>query len=67
MDIEDNTGYSLRSEQKEILDGLVRRFFVDGERCLLVEAPTGLLWSLLGSFGGVGVGAGFWWSSLGGF
>jgi superfamily II DNA or RNA helicase len=32
----------LRPEQKEILDGLVRRFFVDGERCLLVEAPTGV-------------------------
>jgi superfamily II DNA or RNA helicase len=42
MDTEDNTGYSLRPEQKEILDGLVRRFFVDGERCLLVEAPTGV-------------------------
>jgi superfamily II DNA or RNA helicase len=33
---------SLRPEQKEILDGLVRRFFFDGERCLLVEAPTGV-------------------------
>jgi superfamily II DNA or RNA helicase len=42
MDTEDNTGYSLRPEQKEVLDGLVRRFFVDGERCLLVEAPTGV-------------------------
>jgi hypothetical protein len=42
MDTEDNTGYSLRPEQKEILDGLVRRFFFDGERCLLVEAPTGV-------------------------
>ena len=42
MDTEDNTGYSLRPDQKEILDSLVRRFFVDGERCLLVEAPTGV-------------------------
>jgi superfamily II DNA or RNA helicase len=42
MDTDDNTGYSLRPDQKEILDGLVRRFFFDGERCLLVEAPTGV-------------------------
>jgi superfamily II DNA or RNA helicase len=42
MDTEDNMGYSLRPDQKETLDGLVRRFFVGGERCLLVEAPTGV-------------------------
>jgi Rad3-related DNA helicase len=42
MDTEEGTNDSLRPEQKEILDGLVRRFFVDGERCLLVEAPTGV-------------------------
>jgi superfamily II DNA or RNA helicase len=42
MDIEDRACDSLRPEQKEILEGLVRRFFVDGERCLLVEAPTGV-------------------------
>jgi superfamily II DNA or RNA helicase len=42
MDTEEGTNDGLRPEQKEILDGLVRRFFVDGERCLLVEAPTGV-------------------------
>jgi superfamily II DNA or RNA helicase len=42
MDTEGNTGDSLRPEQKEILDGLVRRFFVDSDRFLLVEAPTGV-------------------------
>jgi superfamily II DNA or RNA helicase len=42
MDTEEVTNDGLRPEQKEILDGLVRRFFVDGERCLLVEAPTGV-------------------------
>jgi superfamily II DNA or RNA helicase len=42
MDTEEGTNDSLRPEQKEVLDGLVRRFFVDGERCLLVEAPTGV-------------------------
>jgi superfamily II DNA or RNA helicase len=42
MDTEERTNDSLRPEQKEILDVLVRRFFVDGERCLLVEAPTGV-------------------------
>jgi superfamily II DNA or RNA helicase len=42
MDTEEGTNDSLRPEQKEILDGLVRRFFVDGERCLLIEAPTGV-------------------------
>jgi superfamily II DNA or RNA helicase len=42
MGIEEGANNSLRPEQKEILDRLVRRFFVDGERCLLVEAPTGV-------------------------
>jgi superfamily II DNA or RNA helicase len=42
MDTKEGTNDSLRPEQKEILDGLVRRFFVEGERCLLVEAPTGV-------------------------
>jgi ERCC4-related helicase len=42
MDIEKGANDGLRPEQKEILDGLVKRFFVDGERCLLVEAPTGM-------------------------
>jgi ERCC4-related helicase len=42
MGVEKGADDSLRSEQKEILDGLVERFFVDGERCLLVEAPTGV-------------------------
>jgi hypothetical protein len=42
MGVEKGSDDSLRPEQKEILDGLVRRFFVDGERCLLVEAPTGV-------------------------
>jgi len=42
MGTEEGTNDGLRPEQKEILDGLVRRFFVDGERCLLVEAPTGV-------------------------
>jgi superfamily II DNA or RNA helicase len=42
MGIEERTDDSLRPEQKEILDSLVRRFFVDSERCLLVEAPTGV-------------------------
>jgi superfamily II DNA or RNA helicase len=42
MGIEDEADDSLRPEQKEILDRLVRRFFVDGERCLLVEVPTGV-------------------------
>jgi superfamily II DNA or RNA helicase len=42
MDIEEGANDGLRPGQKEILDGLVRRFFVDGERCLLVEAPTGV-------------------------
>jgi superfamily II DNA or RNA helicase len=42
MGVEKGADDSLRPEQKEILDGLVRRFFVDGERCLLVEAPTGV-------------------------
>jgi replicative superfamily II helicase len=40
MDIEEGANDGLRHEQKEVLDGLVRRFFFDGERCLLVEAPT---------------------------
>jgi Rad3-related DNA helicase len=38
----EEAGDGLRPEQKEILDGLVKRFFVDGRRCLLVEAPTGV-------------------------
>jgi superfamily II DNA or RNA helicase len=38
----EGTGDGLRPEQKEMLDDLVKRFFVDGERCLLVEAPTGV-------------------------
>jgi superfamily II DNA or RNA helicase len=42
MDIEEGANDGLRPEQKEILDGLVKRFFVDGRRCLLVEAPTGV-------------------------
>jgi superfamily II DNA or RNA helicase len=42
MDIEKGANDGLRPEQKEVLDGLVKRFFVDGERCLLVEAPTGV-------------------------
>ena len=42
MGVKNGSDYSLRPEQKEILDGLVRRFFVGGERCLLVEAPTGV-------------------------
>jgi hypothetical protein len=42
MDIEEGANDGLRPEQKEVLDGLVRRFFFDGERCLLVEAPTGV-------------------------
>jgi superfamily II DNA or RNA helicase len=36
----EEAGDGLRPEQKEVLDGLVKRFFFDGERCLLVEAPT---------------------------
>ena len=72
MGVEEEANNSLRPEQKEVLDSLVKRFFFDGERCLLVEAPTGvgktrIALELLGSFGGVGAGAGFWWSSLGGF
>jgi Rad3-related DNA helicase len=42
MGVEKGADDGLRPEQKEILDGLVKRFFVDGERCLLVEAPTGV-------------------------
>jgi superfamily II DNA or RNA helicase len=42
MGAEKGSDDSLRPEQKEILDGLVKRFFVDGRRCLLVEAPTGV-------------------------
>jgi superfamily II DNA or RNA helicase len=40
MDIEKGANDGLRPEQKEVLDGLVKRFFVDGGRHLLVEAPT---------------------------
>jgi hypothetical protein len=62
----------LRPEQKEILNGLLKRFslMVRGVfwlRRLPVWVRRGLLWGLLGSFGGLGVGAGFWRSSLGGF
>jgi type I site-specific restriction endonuclease len=42
MGMDEGADDGLRSEQKEILDSLVKRFFVDGERCLLVEAPTGV-------------------------
>ena len=42
MGVEKGADDGLRPEQKEILDGLVGRFFVGGERCLLVEAPTGV-------------------------
>jgi superfamily II DNA or RNA helicase len=42
MGPEGGIGDDLRLVQREVLDGLVRRFFVDGERCLLVEAPTGV-------------------------
>ena len=42
MGVEEGADDSLRPEQKEILDSLVRRFFIDGERCILVEAPTGV-------------------------
>jgi len=42
MGTEEGTNDGLRPEQKEILDGLVSRFFFDGGRCLLVEAPTGV-------------------------
>jgi superfamily II DNA or RNA helicase len=42
MGVEKESDNSLKPEQKEILDRLVRRFFVDGERCHLVEAPTGV-------------------------
>jgi Rad3-related DNA helicase len=64
MGTEEETNDSLRPEQREFLDGLLRRFFVDGEKCLLVEAPTGvgvtrIALELLRSFVGVGVGAGF--------
>jgi ERCC4-related helicase len=38
----EEAGDGLRPEQKEILNSLVKRFFFDGERCLLVEAPTGV-------------------------
>jgi hypothetical protein len=30
----EEAGDGLRPEQKEVLNGLVRWFFVDGERCL---------------------------------
>jgi superfamily II DNA or RNA helicase len=38
----EEAGDGLRPEQKEVLDSLVKRFFVDSERCLLFEAPTGV-------------------------
>jgi hypothetical protein len=60
MDIEKGANDGLRPEQKEVLDSLVKRFFVDGEgvfwlKRLLVWVRRGSLWSLLGSFGGLGV------------
>jgi len=42
MSVEKGSDDNLRPEQKEILDDLVKRFFFDGGRCLLVEAPTGV-------------------------
>jgi|FaiFalFF_MnMetaG_3_1042247.scaffolds.fasta_scaffold08311_2 uncharacterized membrane protein len=65
MDVEDKADNCMSPEQKEILDGLVKRFslMVGGVfwlRRLPVWVRRELLWSLLGSFGGVGVGAGFW-------
>jgi type I site-specific restriction endonuclease len=42
MAVEKGSDDGLRPEQKEILDGLVKRFFVDGGRCLLVETSTGV-------------------------
>jgi superfamily II DNA or RNA helicase len=32
----------LRLEQREVLDGLFKRFFIDGKRSLVVETPTGV-------------------------
>jgi len=42
MCIEEGTADSLRPAQREILDGLFKRFFTDGDRSLLIEAPTGV-------------------------
>ena len=42
MGIEDGAGDGLRPGQRELLDWLFKRFFGDGERSLLVEAPTGM-------------------------
>ncbi len=42
MGIEEGIGDDLRPGQRELLDWLFKRFFVDGERSLLVEAPTGV-------------------------
>jgi hypothetical protein len=41
MGIEEEANDSPRPEQKEVLDGLVRRFFVEGERCLLLRLLLG--------------------------
>jgi superfamily II DNA or RNA helicase len=32
----------LRLGQREVLDGLFKRFFIDGKRSLVVETPTGV-------------------------
>jgi hypothetical protein len=71
MDVEEKADDCMSPEQKEILDSLVKRFslMVGGVfwlRRQQVWGRQGLLWSLLGSFGGVGIGAGFWWLSRGG-
>jgi|GEM_PF-4919210 len=42
LGVESGTAGGLRPEQKENLDGLLKRFFIDGERSLLIEAPTGV-------------------------
>jgi superfamily II DNA or RNA helicase len=42
MGVEEEANNSLRPEQEEVLDSLDRLFFVYGERCLLVEALTGV-------------------------
>jgi hypothetical protein len=49
LGVESGTAGGLRPKQKENLDGLLKRFFIDGERSLLIEAPRGwakpgLLW-----------------------
>jgi superfamily II DNA or RNA helicase len=42
LGVESGTAGGLRPAQKENLDGLRKRFFIDGERSLLIEAPTGV-------------------------